>query len=197
MANLVDVYKKLEEDVLFHTKLEKIRYEDGKLFLSPTPLSQKFLLLGDAVKIGYMTMLLPGRVVGKGENLIVHIQYAGEGGWGDRSKPRVPVQKDFGFTILIKLDGVYRAFEPVDISEVGISFITTEESILAMMLGKSLEFKIAGREELSGVSGFLRLVGIMEDKRVIRLSCEMDLDDANATKVRFYVIKAIERIFEA
>ena len=43
MADFVDVYKKLEENVLFHTKLEKIKYEDGKLFLTITPLSQGFL----------------------------------------------------------------------------------------------------------------------------------------------------------
>ena len=135
MADFVDVYKKLEENVLFHTKLEKIKYEDGKLFLTITPLSQRFLLLGDSVKVGYMTMLLPGRVVGKGENLIINLFYAGEGKWGDRSKPKVPVQKDLNFTVLIKFEGIYRAFEPVDISEAGLSLITLDDSIIPMMLG--------------------------------------------------------------
>ncbi|MDM7266866.1 MAG: hypothetical protein P3W89_004435 [Aquificaceae bacterium] len=73
MANFVDIYKKLEENVLFHTKLEKIKYEEGKLFLTITPLSQRFLLLGDSVKVGYISMLLPGKVVGKGENLIINL----------------------------------------------------------------------------------------------------------------------------
>lgn len=196
MANFVDIYKKkLEENVLFHTKLEKIKYEEGKLFLTITPLSQRFLLLGDSVKVGYISMLLPGKVVGKGENLIINLFYSGEGKWGDRSKPRVPVQKDLNFTVLIKIDGIYRAFEPMDISEVGLSLITFDDSVLPMMIGKSLEFKITGREELSGVSGTLRLVGIMEDKNVIKLSCEMDLDDADTTKVRLYVIKTIEKLF--
>ena len=109
----------------------------------------------------------------------------------------MPVQKDLNFTVLIKFEGIYRAFEPVDISEAGLSLITLDDSIIPMMLGKSLEFKLTGREELSGVSGTLRLVGIMEEKKVIKLSCEIDLDDADATKVRLYVMKTIEKLLSS
>ena len=104
MADFVDVYKKLEENVLFHTKLEKIKYEDGKLFLTITPLSQRFLLLGDSVKVGYMTMLLPGRVVGKGENLIINLFYAGEGKWGDNGKVVEVEEVRYGMLMMVLCD---------------------------------------------------------------------------------------------
>ncbi|MEN3027775.1 MAG: hypothetical protein ABDH29_00780 [Aquificaceae bacterium] len=161
MEQFVDVYKVMEEGVLFHTKLQKLSYQEGKILLSPTSLAKKFILVGDVIRLGYMNLLLPARVVGKNDKLIVNIFYAGEGKFGDRSKPRVPVQRDFGFTVLIKLGGVYKIFEPVDISEGGLSVVAFDTSLIPMMLGKTLNFKISGKEAWSGLTH--RLVGIMEE----------------------------------
>lgn len=191
----VDLYKVTEEGVLFHTKLHKLGYEDGKVYLSSTPLTKKFLLVGDVVKLGYMNMLLPARIIGKGDSIIANIFYAGEGKFGERSKPRVPVQKDYGFTVLIKIEGIYRTFEPVDISEGGVAVTTSDSSIVHLIMGKTLSFKIAGREELMGVSGTLRLVGVMEEGQDIKLAFEMETGDLSTAKIRLYVVNAIKRVF--
>ncbi|MDW8032128.1 MAG: hypothetical protein RMH93_01100 [Aquificaceae bacterium] len=197
MDQLVDVYKVMEEGVLFRTKLRKISYQEGKVFLSSTPLVKKFILVGDVVRLGYMNMLLPARVVGKNDNLIVNIFYAGEGKFGDRSKPRVPVEREFGFNVLINLGGVYVTFEPVDISEGGFSVVAFDTSLVSTMLGKTLNFKISGREELLGVAGTARLVGIVEDGQETKLAFETELGDASVTKIRLYVINTIKRLFSA
>ncbi|MCS7171310.1 MAG: hypothetical protein N3D14_04445 [Aquificaceae bacterium] len=194
MAELIDVYKNMENNLLFHTRLEKLGYEEGKVSLSITPLARRFILIGDMVRIGYMNILLPGRVVGKNESIIVSVLYAGEGRFGDRNKPRAPVHKNFGFTVLIKFDGVFRTFEPIDISEEGISVMALDGSYLPSMLGKNLEFKITGRDELAGVSGTARLVGIMEDRSKIKLALEIQTDDASTTKIRLYVVNTIKRL---
>ncbi len=198
MADLVDVYKILEGGVLFHTRLEKLKYQEGKLYLKTTPLAKRFILTGDIINLGYMNFMLPGRVVGKNEHIIVDIFYAGEGRLGDRSKPRVPVQRDQGFVVLLKIEGVFRAFAPIDISEGGFSIVVTDVSIVPNMLNKSLDFKITGREELSGVSGAARLVGIMEESTYSsKLAFEIDVDDANSTKIRLYVVNTIKRLLSS
>ncbi|MEN3028838.1 MAG: hypothetical protein ABDH29_06455 [Aquificaceae bacterium] len=65
MEQFVDVYKVMEEGVLFHTKLQKLSYQEGKILLSPTSLAKKFILVGDVIRLGYMNLLLPARVVGE------------------------------------------------------------------------------------------------------------------------------------
>lgn len=195
MAKLVDVYKILEGGILFHTRLEKLKYQEGMLYLKTTPLAGRFILTGDIINLGYMSFVIPGRVVGKSNQIIVNIFYTGEGKLGDRSKPRVPVQKDQTFTVLLKIDGIFRAFMPLDISEGGFSLVVTDTSIIPEMLNKRLDFKITGREELSGVSGSARLVGIMEENTsTSKLSFEIDVDDASSTKIRLYVINTINRL---
>jgi len=156
MAKLVDVYKILEGGILFHTRLEKLKYQEGMLYLKTTPLAGRFILTGDIINLGYMSFVIPGRVVGKSNQIIVNIFYTGEGKLGDRSKPRVPVQKDQTFMVLLKIDSVFRAFMPLDISEGGFSLVVTDTSIIPEMLNKRLDFKITGREELSGVSGIVQ-----------------------------------------
>ena len=197
MSDLVDIYKNLEGGTLFHTKLRKLRYEEGKLFLSPTPLAKRFLLIGDVVNIGYANFLLPARVVGKNENLMVDIFYAGEGKLGGRSKPRVPVQKEYSFRLILKLEGVFRVFDPVDISEGGFSLIIHDSTLVPLMVGKQMEFKITGREELRGVCGTARLVGIFDDGQMVKLAFEADMDDVSATKIRLYAINTIKRLLGA
>ncbi|MEJ5338568.1 MAG: hypothetical protein ACK42C_03205 [Aquificaceae bacterium] len=195
MAELIDVYKNLEGGILFHTKLEKLKYQEGKVYLNPTPLARRLILTGDVINLGYMNFVLPGRVVGKNENIIVNIFYAGEGRLGDRSKPRVPVQKEHAFMVLLKIGGIFRTFEPVDISEGGFSLVITDSSLVPEMMNKSLDFKITGREELSGVSGTARLVGIVEERPYSsKLAFEVDIDDASSTKIRLYVINTIKRL---
>ncbi len=195
MAELVDVYKTLEGGVLFHARLEKLRYQEGKLYLGTTSLARRLILTGDVINLGYMNFMLPGRVVGKNEHIIVDIFYAGEGRLGDRSKPRVPVQRDQTFVVLLKINGVFRAFAPIDISEGGFSIAVTDVSIVPDMLNRSLDFKITGREELSGVSGSAKLVGIMEESTyTLKLAFEIDVDDVNSTKIRLYVINTIKRL---
>ncbi len=195
MADLVDVYKILEGGVLFHTRLEKLKYQEGMLYLKTTPLAGRFILTGDIINLGYMSFVIPGRVVGKSNQIIVNIFYTGEGKLGDRSKPRVPVQRDQAFTVLLKIDSVFRAFIPFDISEGGFSLVVTDTSIIPEMLNKRLDFKITGREELAGVSGSARLVGIMEEKTFLpKLAFEIDVDDASSTKIRLYVINTINRL---
>lgn len=197
MSDLVDIYKNLEGGTLFHTKLRKLRYEEGRLFLSSTPLAKRFLLVGDVVNIGYANFLLPARVVGKNENLVANIFYAGEGKLGDRSKPRVPVQREYSFKLLLKFEGVFRAFDPVDISEGGFSLIIYDSTLVPLMVGKQMEFKITGREELYGACGMARLVGILEDGQMVKLAFEADVDDVSATKIRLYVINTIKRLLGA
>ncbi|MEJ7555084.1 MAG: hypothetical protein WKI49_01540 [Aquificaceae bacterium] len=195
MAKLVDVYKILEGGILFHTRLEKLKYQEGMLYLKTTPLAGRFILTGDTINLGYMNFVIPGTVVEKSNQIIVNIFYTGEGKLGDRSKPRVPVQKDKVFVVLLKIDGSFRAFMPLDISEGGFSLVVTDTSIIPEMLNKRLDFKITGREELSGVSGSARLVGIMEEKTFIsKLTFEIDVDDASSAKIRLYVINAINRL---
>ena len=195
MAKLVDVYKILEGGILFHTRLEKLKYQEGMLYLKTTPLAGRFILTGDTINLGYMNFVIPGTVVEKSNQIIVNIFYTGEGKLGDRSKPRVPVQKDKVFVVLLKIDGSFRAFMPLDISEGGFSLVVTDTSIITEMLNKRLDFKITGREELSGVSGSARLVGIMEEKTFIsKLTFEIDVDDASSAKIRLYVINAINRL---
>ena len=195
MAKLVDVYKILEGGILFHTRLEKLKYQEGMLYLKTTPLAGRFILTGDTINRGYMNFVIPGTVVEKSNQIIVNIFYTGEGKLGDRSKPRVPVQKDKFFVVLLKIDGSFRAFMPLDISEGGFSLVVTDTSIIPEMLNKRLDFKITGREELSGVSGSARLVGIMEEKTFIsKLTFEIDVDDASSAKIRLYVINAINRL---
>ncbi len=195
MADFVDVYKTLEGSVLFHARLEKIKYQEGKVYLSATPLARRLILTGDVINPGYMCFVLPGRVVGKNEQIIVDIFYAGEKRFGDRSKPRVPVQKDRTFVVLLKIDGIFRAFTPLDISEGGFSLGLTDTSIVPGMLDRSFDFKIAGREELAGVFGTARLVGIMEENQYSsKLSFEIDVDDVNSTKIRLYVINTIKEL---
>ncbi len=195
MAELVDVYKTLEGGVLFHARLEKLRYQEGKLYLGTTSLARRLILTGDVINLGYMNFVLPGRVVGKNEHIIVDLFYAGEGRLGDRSKPRVPVQRDQAFVVLLKVNGVFRAFAPIDISEGGFSIAVTDVSIVPDMLNRSLDFKITGREELSGVSGSAKLVGIMEESTyTLKLAFEIDVDDVNSTKIRLYVINTIKRL---
>ncbi len=195
MAKLVDVYKILEGGILFHTRLEKLKYQEGMLYLKTTPLAGRFILTGDTINLGYMNFVIPGTVVEKSNQIIVNIFYTGEGKLGDRSKPRVPVQKDKVFVVLLKIDGSFRAFMPLDISEGGFSLVVTDTSIIPEMLNKRLDFKITGREELSGVSGSARLVGIMEEgTSTSKLSFEIDVDDASSTKIRLYVINAINRL---
>ncbi len=195
MAKLVDVYKILEGGILFHTRLEKLKYQEGMLYLKTTPLAGRFILTGDIINLGYMSFVIPGRVVGKSNQIIVNIFYTGEGKLGDRSKPRVPVQKDKVFVVFLKIDGSFRAFMPLDISEGGFSLVVTDTSIIPEMLNKRLDFKITGREELSGVSGSARLVGIMEEKTFIsKLTFEIDVDDASSAKIRLYVINTINRL---
>lgn len=192
----MELYKVLEEKVLFHSRLEKLKYEDGKLYLSMTPLVRRFVLLGDIVNIGYAGFVLPARVVGKNESLIVNPFYAGEGKLGDRTKPRAPVLEEYRFTVLIKMDGVLRAFEPFDVSEAGFSIISADPYIPAELIGKVVEFKFAGREELSGIFGKARLVGVLEDNpHTTRLAFEVEIDDASATQIRLYVIKVIQKLF--
>ncbi len=195
MADLVEVYKILDGGVLFHTKLEKLKYQEGKLYLNTTNLARRFILTGDMINVGYIKFLLPGRVVGKNDHIIVNLFYAGEGRLGDRSKPRVPVQREYGFMVLIKIDGIFRAFTPADISEVGFSVWISDPSIVPEMLAKELEFKITGREDLSGISGTARLVGIVEDSpHSSRLAFEIHVDDTSSTKIRLYVVNTIERL---
>lgn len=195
MADLVDVYKNLEGGILFHTRLEKLKYQEGKVYLNTTPLAKRLILTGDIINLGYMNFVLPGRVVGKNEHIIVNIFYAGEGRLGDRSKPRVPVQKDYSFMVLLKIDGIFRTFEPFDISEGGFSLTISDVSLIPELINRNLDFKITGREELSGVSGTARLVGIMEEKPYSsKLAFEIDVDDANSTKIRLYVINTIKRL---
>ena len=195
MAKLVDVYKILEGGILFHTRLEKLKYQEGMLYLKTTPLAGRFILTGDTINLGYMNFVIPGTVVEKSNQIIVNIFYTGEGKLGDRSKPRVPVQKDKVFVVLLKIDGSFRAFMPLDISEGGFSLVVTDTSIIPEMLNKRLDFKITGREELSGVSGSARLVGIMEEKTFIsKLTFEIDVDDASSTKIRLYVVNTINRL---
>lgn len=195
MTELVDVYKELEGSILFHTRLEKIRYQEGKLYLSITPLARRFILTGDLINIGYAKFVLPARVVGKNDHLIVNIFYAGEGKLGDRSKPRVPVQKERHFLVLLKIDSVFRAFEPIDISEGGFSLALWEASLVPVMLNRNLDFRITGRDELSGVHGTARLVGILEEEPGrLRLAFEIDVDDAGSTKIRLYVVNTIKKL---
>ncbi|WPM32847.1 hypothetical protein IAE16_03990 [Hydrogenobacter sp. T-2] len=195
MAKFVDVYKILEGGILFHTRLEKLKYQEGMLYLKTTPLAGRFILTGDIINLGYMSFVIPGRIVGKSNQIIVNIFYTGEGKLGDRSKPRVPVQKDQTFMVLLKIDGVFRAFVPLDISEGGFSLVVTDTSIIPEMLNKRLDFKITGREELSGVSGSARLVGIMEENTsTSKLSFEVDVDDVSSTKIRLYAINTIKRL---
>ncbi len=195
MAKLVDVYKILEGGVIFHTRLEKLKYQEGMLYLKTTPLAGRFILTGDIIYLGYMSFVIPGRVVGKSNQIIVKIFYAGEGKLGDRRKPRVPVQRDQAFMVLLKIDSVFRAFIPFDISEGGFSLVVTDTSIIPELLNKRLDFKITGREELAGVSGSARLVGIMEENTsTSKLSFEIDVDDTSSTKIRLYVINTINRL---
>ncbi|MEN3028837.1 MAG: hypothetical protein ABDH29_06450 [Aquificaceae bacterium] len=112
-------------------------------------------------------------------------------------RPGARAERDFGFTVLIKLGGVYKIFEPVDISEGGLSVVAFDTSLIPMMLGKTLNFKISGREELLGVVGTARLVGIMEEGQETKLAFETELEDTSATKIRLYVINAINRLFGA
>ena len=131
----------------------------------------------------------------KNEYIMVDIFYASEGRLGDRSKPRVPVQKDQTFVVLLKIEGVFRAFAPIDISEGGFSIAVTDVSIVPNTLNRSLYFKITGREELSGVSGTARLVGIMEKSTYSsKLAFGIDVDDANFTKIRLYAVNTIKRL---
>ncbi|MCX8059625.1 MAG: hypothetical protein N3C13_00320, partial [Aquificaceae bacterium] len=173
---------------------QKLGYEQGRVFLSMTPLVRRYVLIGDIVRIGYANLLLPARIVGKSDHLVADIFYTGEGKLADRSKPRVPVQKEFGFTVLLKVEGVYRTFDPVDISEVGISVTSSDPHLVPLLMGKSTSFKITGREELSGVTGTAQMVSVMEEGLEIRLAFELELEDAYTTKIRLYVVNAIKRI---
>ena len=51
MAKLVDVYKILEGGILFHTRLEKLKYQEGMLYLKTTPLAGRFILTGDTINL--------------------------------------------------------------------------------------------------------------------------------------------------
>lgn len=195
MPNFVDLYKLLEEEkALFHTKLEKFRFEDGRLYLKMSPLARRFLMEGDLVSLGYAGLFVPGRVVGKDEHIVVKILYTKEKKLGDRTKPRVPIPKDQSFFILLRVEGVFRAFEPFDISEGGFSIITSDNSLVTSLISKEVEFRITGREELSGVAGTAKLVGILEKPEFLRLAFEIDIDDASATRIRFYAIKTMWRL---
>ena len=195
MADLVDLYKNLEGNILFHAKLKKLKYHEGKVYLNTTPLVNKFILTGDIVNLRYMSFMLPGRVVGKNNHIIVNVFYAGEGRLGERSKPRVLVQKEYSFAILLKIENVFRSFSPIDISEGGFSISLSNSAIVSKFMNEELDFKIMGREELLGVSGTARLVGIMEEgPNSLKLAFEIDVDDASSTKIRLYVINTIKRL---
>lgn len=194
MGELVDVYKTLEDGTLFHTKLEKLKYEDDLLHLSLSSLARKFLMVGDIVSIGYMNILMPGRVAGKNEKVIVKTIYAGEGKLGERTKPRVPVQREMSFRVLVKVDGIFRTFEPIDISEGGLSVSTFDAASLPSLMGRELEFKLTGRDDLSGVSGNLKLVGIIEDTQFIKLAFEMQVDEQGLNRIRQYVVNVIKAL---
>lgn len=194
MAKLVDLYKLLEkEKMLFHTKLEKLGFENGKLFLKISPLARKFLTEGDTVSVGYASFIVPGRVVGKSQHLVVRVNYLGEKGLADRSKPRVPILEE-GLFLLLKVDKIYRSLRLSDLSEGGFSAVTSDHSLVERLIDKVVEFKMTGLEELSGVYGSARLVGVLENQESLRLSFEMEVDDASATKVRLYVVKTMWRL---
>lgn len=198
MAELVDVYKVLEGGVLFHTKLEKLDYKEGKLSIAVSTLAKRFIFPGDVISIVYKEILLPVRVVGKGEKFILDVLYSGEGRLGDRKKPRVPVRGESSFLALIKIGQVYRTFEPYNISETGLSVYCNEPELISELVGKVVDFKLMGRGELAGIQGKLRLVNIFEETSLrARLAFEMEIEDVDATKIRLYVANAIRSLFES
>lgn len=198
MADLVDVYKVLDGGILFHTKLEKLDYKEGKLSIAASTLAKRFVFLGDVVSVGYKELLLSVRVVGKSEKFILDVLYGGEGRLGDREKPRVPVWGENSFLALIKIGQVYRTFEPHNISETGLSVYCDELELINELIEKVVDFKFMGREELAGIQGKLRLVGIFEENPSrARLAFEMETEDVDTTRIRLYVAKAIKRLLES
>ncbi|MEN3034164.1 MAG: hypothetical protein ABDH18_04165 [Aquificaceae bacterium] len=192
------LYKILDDKILFRANTKKLQHRDLVVNLELTPFIKKFVMVGDSVGFSYGGVLLQGRVVGKGEHLIVELFYGREGKFGDRSKPRVAVPEDMSFRVLLKTGGPIRSFEPYDISEEGFAIFCNDPDFVSEIINKDVEFRLVGREDLSNISGSASLVNISEEGRGrLKLGFELKMQEALYTRLRFYIVEVLKKLFDS
>ncbi|NPB07277.1 MAG: hypothetical protein GXO03_06720 [Aquificae bacterium] len=195
MGSHVEIYL-LEEDTVVYVKTQLEQFDGSLLQVKATPLLKKYGKVGERVHFKYDSFVLPTRIAGKSEEhfLLEFPVLHPERPVGERRSVRVKPSRRQPVTV--KLAGKEK--EVFDVSETGFSIFCSLDE-LDELADPSRTYEVSLRvpkleEELEGTARVAN-VRELEDGKIL-CGYELFLEDADMTKLRFYVYERIKEILK-
>ncbi len=189
-----------EDTYFFNAKVEIKKVEEERIYLSSSYLIHKFAVIGNKAYLRYTSFVLPVKILGKSEEeLIVSFPVLNpEKPIGDRKSARVPPSNLHPVNLYLYTSEGRKSYKVEDISEGGFAIELENLKEVDEFLNKEVRFEIEFPKEGEEVKGNARLVNIIEKENgKAKLGFEMLIDDAQMTKVRFYVYSRIKEILKS
>ncbi len=194
MGGPAEVYIFLD-DYVVDVKTTFQKFQDNLIYISTTPLLERFGRQGQKVYLKYKSFILPTRVVGRNENYILleFPKISPEKPIGDRKSIRVPPLKEEKFKVTVG----NQTKDLYDISEEGFAVYCNLDDIDNFKNKNALPFYFELPRVKEIIKGTANLVNIRDCGDKIICGFEMvDIPNVDSIKIRFYIYERIKEILE-
>lgn len=194
MGGPAEVYI-FQDDYVVDIKTSVEKFGGGIIYISSTPLLEKFGREGQRVYLKYKYFILPSRIVGRNDKhlLLEFPQISPEKPLGDRKSIRVPPLKEENFRV--NINNTEKIL--YDISEEGFAIYCSLEDIENFRRKISFPFYFELPRIKEVIKGTAHLINIREQGNQIICGFEMvDITNPDTIKIRFYIYERIKEILE-
>ncbi|MEZ0361790.1 MAG: hypothetical protein ABWK04_07875 [Hydrogenobacter sp.] len=177
--------------VTFKTYTNKLKLEGEKLYLSLTPILERYAILGSSAKVGWDDTVIPCRIIGKSEKEII---LAIPEDILKAEKLRLFITKRSP-VVFLKIGNLLRPFEIVDISGYGFTVRAVSYDLIDELIDTAVRFRIILGEEMQQIEGESWLIDVLEESEgKLKMSFGIALDEEEKDKLKEYLRKALKTL---